>query len=69
MTHRISVCSVILAIVSGTTFAAPQVLFDRSQIPDLRQRVMRYAWLDHAPLPWQIKAVWAHHRYVVGVKG
>jgi hypothetical protein len=36
--------------------------------PDLYERVMRYAWLDRAPLPWRIKAVWAHHRYVVGVK-
>jgi hypothetical protein len=34
--------------------------------PDLRDRVMRYAWLDHAPIPWQIKTVWAHHRYLVG---
>lgn len=34
--------------------------------PDLRERVMKYAWLDHAPLPWQVKAVWAHHRYVLG---
>jgi len=39
------------------------------QQPELRERVMRYAWLDHAPLPWQIKAVWAHHRYLVGVNG
>lgn len=37
--------------------------------PDLRQRVMRYAWLDHAGLPWQVKAVWAHHRYVVAQVG
>jgi len=34
--------------------------------PDLRERVMKYAWLDHAPLPWQLKTVWAHHRYVLG---
>ena len=34
--------------------------------PDLRERVMKYAWLDRAPLPWQVKAVWAHHRYVLG---
>jgi len=27
---------------------------------------MRYAWLDQAPLPWQLKALWAHHRYLVG---
>ena len=36
------------------------------QQPDLYDRVIKYAWLDHAPLPWQIKAIWAHHRYVVG---
>ena len=36
--------------------------------PDLRQRVMKYAWLDHARLPWQIKAVWAHHRYILAQK-
>lgn len=34
--------------------------------PDLRERVMKYAWLDHAPLPWQLKTIWAHHRYVLG---
>ena len=37
--------------------------------PELRERVMNYAWLDHARLPWQIKAVWAHHRYLVGHEG
>jgi hypothetical protein len=36
------------------------------QQPELRDRVMKYAWLDHAPLPWQLKTIWAHHRYVVG---
>ena len=36
------------------------------QEPELYERVIRYAWLDHAPLPWQIKAVWAHHRYLLG---
>jgi hypothetical protein len=36
------------------------------QQPDLYRRVIRYAWLDHAPLPWQLKAIWAHHRYLVG---
>jgi SAM-dependent methyltransferase len=36
--------------------------------PDLYERVMRYAWMDRAPLPWRLKAIWGHHRYVVGVK-
>ena len=37
--------------------------------PDLRERVMKYAWLDHAPIPWQLKTIWAHHRYVLGRVG
>ncbi len=36
------------------------------QEPNLRDRVMKYAWLDHAPIPWQLKTIWAHHRYVLG---
>lgn len=36
------------------------------QEPELYDRVIKYAWLDHAPLPWQFKAAWAHHRYLVG---
>jgi SAM-dependent methyltransferase len=35
--------------------------------PDLYERVMKYAWLDRAPVPWQLKLVWAHHRYVLGI--
>ncbi len=34
--------------------------------PELKARIDRYAFLEHAPLPWQIKAIWAHHRYVLG---
>ena len=34
--------------------------------PDLCERVMKYAWLDHSRLPWQaLKSLWAHHRYVL----
>jgi hypothetical protein len=36
--------------------------------PDLYQRVMKYAWLDRSSLPWQIKQIWAHHRWVLGRK-
>ena len=38
------------------------------QQPELHERVMRYAWLDRVRLPWRLKAVWAHHRYLLGVK-
>ena len=39
------------------------------QEPDLYERVIKYAWLDHAELPWQAKAIWAHHRYLLGRVG
>jgi hypothetical protein len=33
--------------------------------PELKAQMERYAFLERAPVPWQIKSVWAHHRYVV----
>jgi hypothetical protein len=36
--------------------------------PDMRERVLKYAWLDHARIPWQVKAIWAHHRYILARK-
>ena len=53
---------------SGDSWQWSTMAYYSGQQPDLYDRVMRYAWLDRAPIPWQIKAVWAHHRYVVGVK-
>ena len=38
------------------------------QQPDLYDRVMKYAWLEKLPIPWRIKQVWAHHRWVLGRK-
>jgi hypothetical protein len=54
---------------SGDSWQWSTMAYYLGQQSDLYDRVMRYAWLDRAPIPWQIKAVWAHHRYVVGVKG
>lgn len=51
---------------TGTGWAWSTMAYYRGEQPDLRQRVMKHAWLDHAPLPWQLKAIWAHHRYVLG---
>ncbi len=36
--------------------------------PTLKAQMDKYAFLERAPLPWQIKSVWAHHRYVVARK-
>ena len=53
---------------SGDSWEWSTMAYYLGQQPELRERVMRYAWLDHAPIPWRIKAVWAHHRYLVGLK-
>ncbi len=33
--------------------------------PELKAAIDRYTCLERAPLPWQLKAIWAHHRYVL----
>lgn len=33
--------------------------------PELEPQMERYALLERAPIPWQLKSIWAHHRYVV----
>jgi hypothetical protein len=53
---------------SGDSWQWSTMAYYLGEQPDLYDRVMRYAWLDRAPIPWRIKAVWAHHRYVIGVK-
>jgi hypothetical protein len=53
---------------SGDSWQWSTMAYYLGQQPDLYDRVMRYAWLDRAAIPWRLKAVWAHHRYVVGVK-
>ena len=52
---------------SGQRWTWSTMAYYLGQAPDLRARVLRYAWLDRAPLPWPLKAVWAHHRYLVAV--
>lgn len=53
---------------SGDNWTWNTMAYYLNEQPDLRQRVMKYTWLEHAWLPWQIKAIWAHHRYVLGLK-
>jgi hypothetical protein len=53
---------------SGDSWQWSTMAYYLGQQPDLYDRVMRYAWLDRAPIPWRLKAVWAHHRFLVGVK-
>jgi hypothetical protein len=54
--------------VTGDGWRWSTMAYYLGQQPDLRERVLRYAWLDRARLPWQVKAVWAHHRYLLAEK-
>lgn len=36
--------------------------------PEFRQIIDKYAFLERLPLPWRLKVVWAHHRYVLASK-
>lgn len=33
--------------------------------PDLKAKMKSYAFLERAPVPWRVKSIWAHHRYVI----
>jgi SAM-dependent methyltransferase len=37
--------------------------------PELKAKMEHCAFLEHAPVPWQVKSIWAHHRYVVAAVG
>ena len=32
----------------------------------LYNRVMKYAWLERLRIPWRVKQIWSHHRWVLG---
>lgn len=51
---------------TGEDWSWSTMAYYLGQATDLYERVMKYAWLDRAPLPWQLKLVWAHHRYALG---
>ncbi len=36
--------------------------------PELKDIINGYAFLERSPLPWRLKVIWAHHRYVLGSK-
>lgn len=53
---------------TGESWQWSTMAYYLGQQPELRERVMKYAWLDRARLPWRLKALWAHHRYLLGIK-
>ncbi len=53
---------------SGDAWQWSTMAYYVGQKPELYDQVMRHAWLERAPLPWWLKAVWAHHRYLVALK-
>ncbi len=51
---------------SGTGWNWSTMDYYLGKRPELRAQIEKYMFLEHAPLPWQLKAIWAHHRYVLG---
>ena len=51
---------------SGDDWSWSTMAYYLGDEPDLYDRVMKYARLDKARLPWQLKSIWAHHRYLLG---
>lgn len=65
--HRLGIKSKRLdAKFSGSNWNWNTMDYYLGHRPELRAQIDKYTWLEHAPLPWQIKAVWAHHRYALG---
>ncbi|MCS7221876.1 MAG: methyltransferase domain-containing protein [Anaerolineae bacterium] len=52
---------------SGSNWHWSTMAYYLGQAPKLYDRVMRYAWLERAPLPWPLKAMWGHHRYLIAI--
>jgi SAM-dependent methyltransferase len=52
---------------SGDEWSWSTMAYYLDQEPDLYDRVIKYAWLDRASIAWQLKLVWAHHRYILGI--
>jgi SAM-dependent methyltransferase len=53
---------------TGDSWQWSTMAYYLGQQPELYDQVMKYAWLDRARLPWRLKAVWAHHRYLLARK-
>ncbi len=65
--HRLGVRSKKLdAKFSGSNWNWNTMDYYLGHRPELRKQIDKYTFLERAPLPWQIKAIWAHHRYVLG---
>lgn len=49
----------------GDSWEWSTMAYYTGQKPELKAQMDSYAFLEHAPIPWQIKVIWAHHRYVL----
>ena len=49
----------------GDSWEWSSMAYYRGEQPDLKAQMDRYAVLERLPIPWQMKLVWAHHRYLL----
>jgi SAM-dependent methyltransferase len=50
---------------AGSTWNWSSMDYYLGHRPELKAQIDRYTFLEHAPIPWQLKALWAHHRFVL----
>jgi SAM-dependent methyltransferase len=53
---------------SGDDWQWSTMDYYRGKRPELREIIDGYTFLERMRLPWRLKAIWAHHRYVLGSK-
>ncbi len=53
---------------SGDDWQWSTMDYYRGKRPELKEIVNGYAFLERIPLPWRLKVMWAHHRYLLGAK-
>ncbi|MGB0389263.1 MAG: class I SAM-dependent methyltransferase [Ardenticatenaceae bacterium] len=49
----------------GDSWEWSTMAYYTGQKPELKAQMDSYAFLERAPIPWWLKVVWAHHRYVL----
>ena len=50
---------------SGDSWQWSTMDYYLGRAPEMREQVLRYAWLERSRLPRALKALWAHHRYLL----
>jgi hypothetical protein len=63
--RRLGLGSLFQSRFQGDSWNWSTMAYYSGEQPELKARMDSYAFLERAPVPWQLKTIWAHHRYVL----